>query len=128
MVISTPRKGAIQTAVRENVSLGSIVYSDALASYIGLRDGYLHEVIDHTQGYVTGRVSTNGMENFWSLLKRTIGGTYHSVHVDHLDRYLDEATYRFNTRKMKDGERFTDALGRVGGKRLTYAELTAKGF
>ncbi len=67
------------------------------------------------------------MENFWSLLKRGIIGVYHSVEEDHLDRYLDEFTYRFNTRKMTNAARFADALGHISGKRLTWAELTAKG-
>jgi transposase-like protein len=126
-VVPNRRRPSVQGMLRENVSLGSVIYTDALKSYYGLNDGYVHEVIDHATEYVNGLIHTNGMENFWSLLKRTIIGTYHSVHEDHLDRYLDEATYRFNTRKQGDGERFANALGRVSGKRLTYAALTAKG-
>lgn len=126
-VVRSTRRGELHSRIRENVSLSSIVYTDALPSYRGLDPDYVHEVIDHAESYVDGRVHTNGVENFWSLLKRTIIGTYHSVHEDHLDRYLDEATYRFNTRKQGDGQRFTNALGRVSGERLTYTDLTAKG-
>lgn len=127
-VVRSNRRAELHSRIRENVSLGSVVYTDALPSYRGLDPDYVHEVIDHADAYVDGRIHTNGVENFWSLLKRTIIGTYHSVHEDHLDRYLDEATYRFNTRKQGDGQRFADALSRVSGKRLTYAALTDKGF
>ena len=78
-------------------------------------------------GYYWASFATNGVENFWSLLKRTLLGTYHSVDAEHLDRYLDEATYRFNNRQMNDGAKFGKALRQVGGRRLTYAELTGKG-
>jgi len=76
---------------------------------------------------VDGRVHTNGLENFWSLLKRGIGGTYVSVEPFHLFRYLDEQTFRYNTRKdMNDGDRFGMALSYVAGRRLTYKHLTGK--
>lgn len=127
-VVVNNRRNVVQGAIREHVSLGSVVYTDALRSYRGLDPDYVHEVIDHAEKYVDGRVHTNGMENFWSLLKRTILGTYHSVDADHLDRYLDEATYRFNTREQGDGQRFANALTRISGRRLTYAALTAKGL
>lgn len=127
MVIQSRHKPQIQKIVREHVSLGSIVHTDALRSYAGLNPDYQHRVIDHATKYVDGRIHTNGIENFWSLLKRGIIGVYHSVEVDHLDRYLDEFTYRFNSRKMTDPDRFVAAAGRVAGKRLTYADLTAKG-
>jgi len=109
------------------VTAGSTIYSDALKSYDGLESEYIHEVIDHAEAFVNGRIHTNGLENFWSLFKRTIYGTHHSVEAFHLDRYLDSATYRFNTRKMKDGERFATALAQTDGRRLTYEELTERG-
>jgi hypothetical protein len=86
----------------------------------------MHEVIDHAEAFVRGRVHTNGLENFWSLFKRTIYGTHHQVTAYHLDRYLDSATFRFNTRKMKNGERFAVALKRADGRRLTYNSLVGK--
>jgi transposase-like protein len=127
VIVSNNRRATLQGRIRANVAPGSTVYTDALMSYRGIDREYVHEVIDHAEKYVEGRVHTNGMENFWSLLKRGIVGIYHSVHEDHLDRYLDEFAYRFNTRKQKDGERFVNAAARVSGKRLTYAELIAKG-
>ena len=81
-------------------------------------------MIDHAVSYVEGRVHTNGMENFWSLLKRCLNGTYVHVSPWHLFRYLDEEAFRFNTRKGTDGTRFQDVLRRVLGKRLQYKELT----
>lgn len=119
------RKGTLQESVREHVAPGSTVYSDALRSYEGLDDAYVHEVIDHAESYVRDRVHTNGLENFWSLFKRMVYGTHHFVEPDHLDRYLDEATYRFNTRETKDGWR-ADVTKRVAGRRLTWDALTGE--
>ena len=96
-----------------------------LKSYKGLDSEYLHQVIDHAVEYVRGRVHTNGLENFWSLLKRAIQGTYVAVDPAHLDRYLDEQTFRFNKRKGNDATRFLEVMLSVVGKRLTYRELTA---
>jgi transposase-like protein len=125
--VKTTRKGLLQEEIRRNVAPGSIVYTDSLKSYEGLEEqNYIHEVINHAEAYVRGNVHTNGLENFWSLFKRTIYGTHHSVEAFHLDRYLDSATFRFNTRKMKDGERFQTALKRADGRRLTWNELTGK--
>src|SRR5437660_9650059 len=88
---------------------------------------YQHKVIDHAECYAKGRVHTNGIENFWSLLKRGLGGTYVSVEPFHLFRYLDEQAFRYNNRKpMDDGDRFSYLVRKVVGKRLTYAELTGK--
>ena len=99
----------------------------ALASYNGLRDDYVHHVIDHAQCYAKGHVHTNGLENFWSLLKRTLGGTYVSVEPFHLFRYVDEQAFRFNNRlPLKDADRFSYLVRKIVGKRLTYAELTGK--
>jgi transposase-like protein len=101
--------------------------TDALLSYEGLAGDYAHAVVDHAVEYVNGRVHTNGLENFWSLLKRGINGTYVSVEPFHLFRYLDEQSFRYNNRKnMSDADRFSMALSQVAGKRLTYAEVTGK--
>ena len=88
-----------------------------------MAEEYVHEVVNHAESYVDGNVHTNGLENFWSLLKRGLKGTYVSVEPFHLFRYLDEQAFRFNNRKMDDGERFVYAMRKVVGKRLTYKEL-----
>ena len=92
--------------VRQQVTPGSTVYTDALASYSDLDAGYVHHVIDHAETYVRGNVHTNGIENFWSLLKRAIRGTYVSVEPFHLFRYLDEQAFRYNKRQGDDADRF----------------------
>jgi hypothetical protein len=102
---------------------GSHVYTDALKSYLGLGESYIHQVIDHAECYVKGRVHTNGMENFWSLLKRSIGGTYVSVDAPHLGRYVDEQVFRFNERRKNDGQRFMVVMPGTIGKRITYKQL-----
>jgi transposase-like protein len=128
-VVPNRKKKALQGEVRKHVEAGSALYSDALLSYEGLAGEYAHQVIDHAVAYVDGRVHTNGLENFWSLLKRTISGTYVSVEPYHLSRYLDEQAFRFNNRKdMNDSERFDLAVRQIVGKRLTYSELTGKGL
>jgi transposase-like protein len=126
-VVPNRRKKVLQDEVRKHVEAGSALYSDALMSYAGLATDYAHQVVDHAVQYVDGRVHTNGLENFWSLLKRGISGTYVSVEPFHLFRYLDEQTFRYNNRKnMNDGQRFTLAMSQIGGKRLTYSDLTGK--
>ena len=101
-------------------------FTDALKSYEGL-DEFQHEVVDHAVEYVRGEVHTNGLENFWSLLKRGLSGTYVSVEPFHLFRYVDEQVFRYNTRKdMTDAERFELLCTKITGKRLTYDELIAK--
>jgi transposase-like protein len=113
--------------VSKHVEQGSTVYSDSLRSYNRLEDEFIHNVINHAEEYVRGNVHTNGIENFWSLLKRSLGETYISVEPFHLFRYLDEQSFRFNNRKsMKDADRFLLALSRIRGKRPTYSELTGK--
>jgi hypothetical protein len=97
-----------------------------LPSYETLKDDYTHCIIDHAVAYVNGKIHTNGLENFWSLLKRSISGTYVSVEPFHLFRYLDEQAYRFNNRKASSAERFAEAMSNVSGKRLTWAEVTGK--
>jgi transposase-like protein len=127
-VIPNRRKHAVQAEIRRHVKAQSAIYSDALLSYQGLKNqDFAHEVIDHAEKYVDGQVHTNGMENFWSLLKRGLKGTYISVEPFHLFRYLDEQVYRYNDRTLtNDGERFRLALSQIAGKRLTVAKVTGK--
>lgn len=120
------RKTQLIPHVKANVEAGSAVYSDALGSYRPLHQDYRHAVVDHAVEYVNGQVHTNGLENFWSLLKRTLRGTYVSVEPAHLFRYLDEQVFRFNNRKTTDAARFLKAAANIIGKRLTYDELIAK--
>ena len=122
-VVDTTRKSELQGQVREYVLKGSDVHTDALKSYEGLADEYTHEVVDHAQTYARGKVHTNSLENFWSLLKRTIKGTYVSVEPFHLFRYLDEQAFRFNERKDNDQGRFLKAIAGIVGRRLTYKAL-----
>jgi transposase-like protein len=116
----------LKPEVRANVEPGSTVYTDALKSYLGLGDTYDHQTVDHAIEFVRDRVHTNSVENFWSLLKRTIKGTYVSVDPVHLEAYLDEQAFRFNERKHNDGVRFRKVTASVAGRRLTYAELIGK--
>jgi transposase-like protein len=124
-VVSGRKKKELQAEVKKHVEAGSALYTDALKSYDGLNE-FEHQVIDHAVAYVDGKIHTNGLENFWSLLKRGINGTYVSVEPFHLFRYLDEQMYRYNNRKMTDGERFSMAVTGIVGKRLTFDQLTGK--
>jgi len=123
-VVRNVRRKNLDPLVREHVESGSTVYTDALPSYESLQNEFTHLAIDHAEAYVRGNVHTNGLENYWSLLKRTLKGTYVSVEPFHLFRYLDEQAFRFNSRKATDGERFKDAVQSISGKRLTYQKLT----
>lgn len=130
-VVADRKKKGLQAQVKAHVEAGSALYSDALKSYDGLASDYAHQVIDHAEKYVDGKVHTNGLENFWSLLKRGINGTYVSVEPFHLFRYLDEQTFRYNNRGnrenlVNDGDRFQLVMSQIVGKRLTFAELTGK--
>jgi transposase-like protein len=125
-VIPNRKKKALHAEVRKHVEAGSALYSDALESYRGL-DEFQHGVVDHAVQYVDGKIHTNGLENFWSLLKRGLHGTYVSVEPFHLFRYLDEQAFRFNNRKeMDDFDRFKLAMSQIVGKRLTWDRLTGK--
>lgn len=124
MVIPDRAGETIQSIVRTHVEPGSDLMTDAHKSYRGLADEYFHQFVDHAEEYVRGNVHTNSMENFWTLLKRSIKGTYVSVEPFHLFRYLDEQAFRFNERKGKDADRFVQTVKQVAGKRLTYDELT----
>jgi transposase-like protein len=122
-VIPNREKSAIQAEVRKHVEAGSALYSEALQSYNGLEAEYAHQVIDHAVAYADGLTHTNGLENFWALLKRSLV----SVEPFHLFRYLDEQAYRYNNRQdMNDFDRFKLAMSQVVGKRLTWDALTGK--
>ncbi|MGI8735173.1 MAG: IS1595 family transposase [Pyrinomonadaceae bacterium] len=126
MVVGGTKRSHLQSEVLKHVEEGASVYTDALRSYNQLGEQYIHSVINHAETYVQGQVHTNGIENFWSLLKRSIKGTYVSVEPFHLFRYLDEQSFRFNTRKGTDADRFVKAAAALTGKRLTYEELIGK--
>jgi transposase-like protein len=111
--------------VANNVAEGSAVYTDAHKSYRGLSEQFVHQFIDHAVEYASGAVHTNGLENYFSLLKRTLKGTYVAVEPFHLTKYIDEQAFRFNSRKLTDAERFIAALRMASGQRLTYDDLTS---
>jgi transposase-like protein len=123
-VIRNANKKVLQAMVRENVEPGSMLFTDSLLAYRGLSADYFHAHVNHAQEYVRGHVHTNGIENFWSLLKRSIKGTYVSVDPHHLQAYVGEQVFRFNEREGDDRTRFLSVLGSVGGKRLTWKDLT----
>jgi transposase-like protein len=130
-VIPDREKSTFHTMVKENVELGSHLSTDDCHSYWGLDKEYIHKIVDHAERYVDGQVHTNSLENFWSLLKRGLKGTYVAVEPFHLFRYLDEQCFRFNNRATKenplnDADRFHLAMSQIVGKRLTFAEVTGK--
>lgn len=123
-------KQTVQPIIREHVSAGTALFTDEMGGYRGMPE-FTHQIIDHAVRYVDGIVHTNGIENFWSLTKRTLGGTYVSVEPFHLFRYLSEQEFRYNNRGNKknpinDGDRFRMAMSMIVGKRLTYTHLTGK--
>ena len=124
-VVKTTRRPELCGNVREHVKAGATVCTDALMSYDDLEKDYDRQIIDHLECYARGQVHTNGLENFWSLLKRALKGTYVNVEPFHLFRYCDEQAFRFNERKDDDAGRFIKALRRVAGKSLKYAKLIA---
>lgn len=123
-VLPDTRRATMHAHVRDTAVEGSTLYTDAMLSYRGLGDDYDHGTVDHAEKYVNGRVHTNGIENFWSLLKRGLHGTYVSVAPMHLFRYIDERVFTFNERDLNDFGRFALVLHNVAGRRLTWAELT----
>lgn len=131
-VIGDRKKKSIGPHVIGNVAKGAAIHTDEFSQGWYDADQFVHNVVNHAVQYVDGNVHTNGMENFWSLLKRTLGGTYVSVEPFHLFRYLDEQAFRFNNRKDEDGEilndseRFAIVMRQIVGKRLTYKQLTGK--
>jgi transposase-like protein len=131
-VVPDRRKVALRDAIFGNIDAGTLLYTDEHPAYMAIDAEYVHKIINHLEHYVDGTVHTNTIENFWSLLKRGLGGTYVSVEPFHLFRYVDEQAFRYNTRKDIDGKkipdavRFADAMSRVFGHRLTYSQLTGK--
>ena len=125
-VVPDTKAPTLRSKLFNHVQRGSNLYTDAHAGYNRLNMVFMHQVVDHAVTYVEGSIHTNSMENFWSLLKRSIKGTYVAVEPYHLFRYLNEQVFRFNTRKVTDAERFRLALGLVVGKRVTYEELTGQ--
>ena len=131
-VVPNVRRETLQTEILNQVAHGSTLYTDQAQAYDGMAAKYAHEVVNHLEQYVNGRVHTNGLENFWSLLKRGLHGTYVAVEPFHLFRYVDEQAFRYNHRKSDDGKKLSDAdrfalaLSQVTGKRLTFAEVTGK--
>jgi transposase-like protein len=130
-VVPNRRKPALQAAIAESVEKGTNVYTDEHVGYLNLPSEYVHGIVNHLENYVSGQVHTNGLENFWSLLKRGLSGTYVAVEPFHLFRYVDEQVFRFNNRATKDNpltdsDRFHLAMTQIVGKRLTFAEVTGK--
>lgn len=130
-VVTGRRRKELQGAIVQHVADGTAVYTDNFMSYEKMPEQFMHKMVDHAERYVDGRVHTNGLENFWSLLKRGLKGTYVSVEPFHLFRYLDEQMWRYNNRATldspkNDGDRFSLAVSQIVGKRLTYAEVTGK--
>ena len=131
-VIPNIKRETLQNEVLKQVRYGSKVYTDNAVGYDQLHERFVHEFVNHAERYVNGQVHTNGLENFWSLFKRNLRGTYVSVEPFHLERYLDEQVFRYNNRATKDNplddaDRFHLAMSQVAGRRLTYAQLTGKG-
>src|SRR5208282_3156841 len=132
-VMPNVKRETLQSEILKQVKYGTKVYTDDAVAYEnGLQRRFVHEFVNKTESYVRGRVHVNGMENFWSLLKRGLKGTYVAVEPFHLERYVDEQVFRYNNRKHDEGtkitpaERFSLALPQFANKRLTYAELTGK--
>ncbi len=128
MVVKNHKRVHLHAEIKKHVAPGSTLYTDDLHSYRGL-PGYIHQYVDHATKYVSGHVHTNGLENFWSLLKRCIKGTYVQVTPEHLNAYVAEQVFRYNTRKklnVTEQQRFSALLKGTMGKRLTYAKLIAR--
>jgi hypothetical protein len=126
-VVPNVRRATLQKEIFNAIEFGSTVHTDEGVAHKNLHTKYVHETVNHSVSYVRGEVSTNSLENFWSLLKRNLAGTYVCVEPFHLDRYLAEQTFRFNTAKThNDGARFQKVMRQIVGKKLTYAELTGK--
>lgn len=126
IVLSREDGNTLTGEIRRSVKVGREVYTDEARAYEGVAMTHAHAAIDHSREYVVGNVHTNGIENFWSLLKRTLGGTYVAVAPFHLGRYVAEQVYRFNARDGSDADRFREVLSRVFGRRLTYRVLTGR--
>jgi transposase-like protein len=131
-VVPNVKRETLQTAILEEIEKGSTVYTDGYVSYDNLAaQDYVHATVNHADEYVRGQVHTQGIENFWALLKRGLKGTYVAVEPFHLERYVDEQIFRYNNRGTKDNplddaDRFMLALSQVAGLRLTWNDLTGK--
>ena len=131
-VIPNVTRETLQAEIFNQIEKKSTVYTDGWSGYDNLAaQDYIHETVTHIDEYVRGHVHTQGIDNFWSLLKRGLKGTYVAVEPFHLDRYVDEQVFRYNNRATKDNplndaDRFVLAVSQIAGKRLTYAELTGK--
>lgn len=125
-VIKSADRKTLKKEVSKQVKKGSVLYTDAYSGYALLAENYTRLVVDHATTYVTKHIYTNEIEDFWTLLKSTIKGTYLSVEPFHLFRYLDEQTFRFNNRDGNDADRFFSSMGTMPGRRLTYKRLTGK--
>lgn len=125
-VVANVKRETLQKEILANIKFGSEIFADQAVSHNALRKHYIHETVNHAETYVNGQVHTNSLENFWSLMKRNLAGTYVAVDPFHLDRYLDEQVFRFNNRFTIDAGRFNKTLSQIVGKRLTYAELSGK--
>jgi transposase-like protein len=131
MTLPDRQKETVQPLIKKHVKAGAALYTDEMLGYRGMDADFAHQVINHAVQYVDGKIHTNGLENYWSLLKRGINGTYVSVEPFHLFRYLDEQSFRYNNRAtpdnpLNDGDRFVLALSQITEKRLTYKHLTGK--
>ena len=126
MVVKDRSAEELQPNVKEQIAAGSAIFTDDLKSYEGLEADYAHDVVNHAVEYVRGIAHTNSCENFWSLLKRMLHGTYISVEPFHLHRYLAEECFRYNYRKLTDSARFVLGMKQVVDRRLTYQELIGK--
>lgn len=132
-VIPNVKRETLQNEILNGVDKKSTLYTDSWTGYKDVAEkDFVHEVVNHLQEYVRGEIHTNGIENFWSLLKRGLKGTYVAVEPFHLDRYVAEQVFRFNNRATKDNpltdeDRFTLAMMQAVGRRLTYTQLTGQG-
>lgn len=130
-VVPNVRRDTLQAEIQKNIKYGSAIYTDQAVVYDNLRRRYTHETVNHAETYVYGKVHTNSLENFWSLMKRNLSGTYVCVDPTHLGRYLDEQVFRFNNRKttsnpLDDSDRFLLALSQVSNRRLKYKDLISR--
>jgi len=131
-VIPNTKRETLQKEILNGIKYGSKVYTDEWYGYNEVRYRFVHDVVNHSETYVKGQVHTQGIENFWALLKRSLRGTYVAVEPFHLDCYLDEQVFRYNHRKddngnkLNDADRFNEALRGIAGRRLTFAEVTGK--
>lgn len=133
MVVPNVRRETLQNEILNQIQKGARLHTDSATAYDLLKaQGYIHEAVNNVKEYVRGEIHTQGIENFWSLLKRSLRGTYVAVEPFHLDAYVTEQVFRFNNRATKDNpltdaDRFALAVSQISGKRLKYAELDRQG-